>query len=68
MAGFCTQCSLSFFNEDFGDFVGLSSEEDTLEGRYASIICEGCGPTLVDHTGTCIYHSKDSKDSELTNE
>lgn len=54
MADFCKQCSIDHFGHDCEDLSGLSTEEDTEEGRYAVVLCEGCGPTQVDHTGTCI--------------
>jgi len=57
MADFCKQCSIDHFGEDLGDLSGLSSEEDTRKGMYAVVICEGCGPCQVDHTGKCV--SKD---------
>jgi hypothetical protein len=57
VADFCKQCSLDHFGEDFKELAGLSTEEDTKNGRYALTICEGCGPVLVDHNGVCV--SKD---------
>lgn len=55
MADFCKQCSLTNFGQDFHDLEGLSTERQTKEGMYAHVICEGCGMTYVDHTGTCVY-------------
>lgn len=54
MADFCKQCSITNFGEDFNDLAGLSTEADTQRGLYAVVLCEGCGPTQVDHTGRCI--------------
>lgn len=54
MASFCKQCSIETWGFDDRDFAGISSEEDTKKGLYALVLCEGCGPTQVDHTGTCI--------------
>ena len=56
MAEFCKQCAEFMFPPDVGqdDFVGLSSEEDTKNGMFAVVLCEGCGPTVVDHTGKCV--------------
>ncbi|MDW9491735.1 hypothetical protein [Sinorhizobium meliloti] len=54
MADFCRQCSIDTFGEDFGDLAALSTVEDTEKGLYAVVLCEGCGPTQVDHEGTCI--------------
>lgn len=51
MADFCKQCSEELFSEDFEDFKGLGE----LEKDYGhSVLCEGCGPTLVDNNGYCI--------------
>ena len=54
MADFCSQCSEDVYGKDFGDMKGLSTEEDTVDGKYAVVLCEGCGPCQVDHTGKCI--------------
>jgi hypothetical protein len=54
MASFCKQCAIDIFGEDSGDLEGLSTEADTRGGLYAVVLCEDCGPALVDHTGTCI--------------
>lgn len=64
MADYCKQCSIELFNEDFRDFDGLISEEQVLDGQGALVVCEGCGPTLVDHEGKCIALclKKDDKD------
>lgn len=51
MADFCKQCSLETFQKDFGDLAGLSKLEDTAAGLYPVVLCEGCGPIQVDHTG-----------------
>ena len=52
MADFCSQCSTKVFGEDFGDLKGLCAE-----GYWILVLCEGCGPIQVDHTGKCM--SKD---------
>lgn len=57
MADFCKQCSEELFTEDFGDLKGLSTQENTLAGEFALVVCEGCGTIQVDHTGKCV--SKD---------
>lgn len=36
------------------DLKGLSTEEDTRNGKYVEVLCEGCGPTFVDHEGRCV--------------
>jgi hypothetical protein len=52
MAEFCRQCAQELDFEP--NFVGLVSEDDVMEGFGALVLCEGCGPTIVDHTGRCI--------------
>lgn len=52
MADFCKECSLEDFGRDFGDLANLSTEADTKNALYAVVLCEGCGPIQVDHTGT----------------
>lgn len=54
MADFCRQCSLMLFGEDFGNLKGLISKEQVDEGLVVSVICEGCGPTQVNHLGECV--------------
>lgn len=54
MAEFCRQCSLSVLGEDFGDLSGLLSEEESRSGLCVAVLCEGCGPTCVDHEGRCL--------------
>lgn len=54
MADFCKQCSEETFGEDFGDLAGLSNPWHTLYRLYPVVLCEGCGPIQVDHTGKCI--------------
>lgn len=48
MADFCRQCSLEEFLEDFHDFIDLCDP-----GEILKVICEGCGPTWIDHNGVC---------------
>jgi hypothetical protein len=55
MAEFCLQCNGDMFGHEVkNDFVGLSTPDDTLKGLFALVLCEGCGPCQVDHTGRCI--------------
>ena len=55
MADFCKQCSIEMFGEDFGDLAGLTNkEEHTDKDLFMQVLCEGCGPTMVDHTGRCV--------------
>jgi len=54
MAEFCKQCSIEIFGEDYGDFKGLSTIENTEHDMGVVVICEGCGCVVVDHEGYCI--------------
>lgn len=53
MAEFCKQCSIDHFGEDFGDFKGIGgTDAKPLEEGYGySVLCEGCGPILVNKEG-----------------
>jgi len=57
MADFCKQCSIENFGEDFGDLAGMSTEETTKKKLYPVVLCEGCGPIQVDHTGKCVTNN-----------
>jgi hypothetical protein len=55
MADFCLQCSRDVLGvTDQNDMSGLSTPDDTAKGLYAGVLCEGCGPTFVDHEGRCV--------------
>jgi hypothetical protein len=55
MADFCQQCATDTFGEDTRDLAGLITEQEVTEQKlYAVVLCEGCGPTLVDHNGKCV--------------
>lgn len=54
MADFCQQCSVAHFGKDYENFKGISKPEDTAKGLFADALCEGCGPTQVDHEGKCV--------------
>lgn len=55
MADFCTQCSIELFGEDIGDLAHLGGDRKPLEEGYGyGVICEGCGPTVVNDTGACV--------------
>ncbi|MFC1453656.1 hypothetical protein ACFLQL_00565 [Verrucomicrobiota bacterium] len=58
MADFCKQCVEELFDGPqegvTNDMEGLSTEEDTKEGLFPSVLCEGCGFIQVDHTGKCV--------------
>ena len=53
MADFCKQCSIDTFGEDIGDLAGLMSASQAATGHLVPALCEGCGPTYVDHLGVC---------------
>ena len=55
MSDFCNQCSEELFGEGTGDFKNLLTEEDTAKGyKYVAVLCEGCGPIVVDYLGYCV--------------
>jgi len=54
MASFCLQCSIEIWGEGEYDFANISTEDDTKKGLFPIVLCEGCGPIQVDHTGRCI--------------
>ncbi len=51
MADFCHQCALDTFGEDIGDLAGISTPADTEASLFPIVLCEGCGPVQVGHTG-----------------
>lgn len=59
MADFCRDCSIDVWGKDYGDLADLSTEEDTKNGLFCVVICEGCGIIQVDHEGVSI--TKDEK-------
>ena len=68
MADLCKQCSIDQFGEDLGDLKGLAKDRDTV---YL-VICEGCGPTVVDVDGLCVgkcleNHHEEENDAEQVN-
>ena len=56
MADFCRQCSIKILgiSGDDNDMKGLSLPADTEAKHYPVVLCEGCGPIQVDHTGKCV--------------
>ena len=56
MADFCKQCSIELFSEDLKDLAGLGGGKPLEPNHGWETLCEGCGPTIVDEKGTCIYH------------
>jgi len=57
MADFCKACSEEHFGEDTGDLAGLIPKTLVARGMGSLVLCEGCGPIMVDHEGRCL--SKD---------
>lgn len=52
MADFCKQCAIAHgFTPN--DLCGISTVDDTAQGLFAVVICEGCGFIQVDHDGNC---------------
>lgn len=59
MADFCFQCSLMLMfgpHSDFDHFGkdGQITAEEVENGLGMLVLCEGCGPTRVDHLGRCL--------------
>lgn len=69
MSEFCFQCNVLHMFHPSSDFdhygkSGQLTPEDTARGFGIPALCEGCGPTMVDHRGYCMYdcaeHSSES--------
>lgn len=55
MAELCQQCAEAVYGvENLSDFYGLTTPEESRIGRYAVVLCEGCGPCQVDNAGRCV--------------
>ena len=54
MADFCQQCSQEMFGEDFKELANMGDDTPLKPGWGYQVLCEGCGPTLVDNDGKCI--------------
>jgi hypothetical protein len=56
MADFCNQCAADTGTpiDSRDDLKGLVTKSQFEGGLAARAYCEGCGPTFVDHTGSCI--------------
>lgn len=54
MADLCRQCSIETWGKDVKDLCALGKGKPLAPGYGWSVICEGCGPTLVDNRGVCI--------------
>jgi hypothetical protein len=54
MADFCRACSLEHFDKDYEDLRGATTSDMQNKGKFAVVICEGCGCIQVDINGSCI--------------
>lgn len=59
MADFCLRCNIDMGFGPHSDFAwlgedGTLTEATTAEGKGCVMLCEGCGPTYVDHLGRCM--------------
>jgi hypothetical protein len=66
MADFCWNCTVQILGmpAEENDLKGLTTEADTAAGLYASVLCEGCGFILVDHTGKRVPEPSDKPETE----
>lgn len=62
MSDLCSECSIKKYGFDGEDLAGLTSWWDTYRKRYPAVVCEACGPILVDHRGVRV--AKDPDPSE----
>lgn len=53
MAEFCEACAAAL-GHPYGDFRGVTKQEDLENGKAAVVLCEGCGPIQVNEAGFCI--------------
>ena len=49
MADFCKACSIDMFGKDYREMAGLCPAPDV-----ATVLCEACGPILVNSDGECV--------------
>ena len=57
MADFCRQCGGDMFGPEFNtkpDLEGITTMGDQMAGLFVVVLCEGCGPILVDMWGNCV--------------
>lgn len=56
MADLCFQCNIDLYFGPHSDFNHVHKPEDPPlpEGFGYLVLCEGCGPTIVDERGYCI--------------
>lgn len=72
MADLCQQCSIEIYGEDSRDLAELTNPPNawvTIEDRPHiqgyEVLCEGCGPTLVDREGRCLLHDHETKEAQI---
>lgn len=51
MAEFCKECSIAHFGQDHKDFANLFEPEEYTDEEGALVLCECCGPIVVDING-----------------
>ena len=51
MAEFCKECCEETWGADTKDLAELCEDEQVV-----LVLCEGCGPIYVDHTGRRVCH------------
>lgn len=51
MADYCRDCSIAMFGRDFRDMAQLLPSEAYKDGTGALVLCECCGPIVVDING-----------------
>jgi hypothetical protein len=59
VSDFCQECSIKLFGEDFGE---LSHHTDSP----IDVLCEGCGPILVNQQGYKVGESDQRKFFEVS--
>jgi len=47
----CKQCSIDLWGKDCGDLKGVAPLDSS---RGWPVVCEGCGPILVNSEGECL--------------
>ena len=53
MAEFCEECNKEHFGME-SDFSYLRDNEKCYYLEAYPVLCEGCGPTVVDNNGVCV--------------
>lgn len=51
MADFCKECNNELFDVNESDFGPFSLDTPLEPGEGFLVLCESCGPILVDHNG-----------------